>query len=57
MFKQQGSLLLLVKKNLLFLYGLFTACLILNVVCCGIEHAKVSKEFCFLRLRLLLAVQ
>lgn len=56
MVKQQGSLLLLV-KNLLFLCGLFTTSLILNVVCCGIGHAKVSKEFWFLRLRLLLAVQ
>lgn len=56
MVEQQGSLLLLVKK-LLFLYGLFTTSLILNVVCCGIEHAKVSREFCFLCLRLLLAVQ
>lgn len=43
MVKQQESFLLLV-KNCCFLYAVFTTCLILNVVCCGIGHAKVSRK-------------
>lgn len=43
MVKQQESFLLLV-KHCCFLYAVFTTCLILNVVCCGIGHAKVSRK-------------